>query len=190
MMGLTPVQAVTQSRSRRRLGELEFDVWIEESHEDSLMITEHPVEQGAAISDHAYLKPSTVSLRVGVANSLSETRCQEVYDTLRELQGKREPIDIVTGLRVYKNMLIETLATSTDATSENAKIITADCRAVIIVRTQVTSVPPRSRHANARRTGGVTDTGAKQPQEPKKSALAEGFGGGNRRPGGPAKGYE
>ena len=39
-------------------------------------------------------------------------------------------------------MLIETLSVLTDADSENALVVTADCREVIIVKTQTVSVPP------------------------------------------------
>ena len=36
-------------------------VWIEETHHDSVVITEHPVEQGAPISDHAFARPKKQS---------------------------------------------------------------------------------------------------------------------------------
>jgi hypothetical protein len=50
---------------RRSLGGLYPDVVVEESHDDALEITEHPVEQGASISDHAFKKPQTVTIRGG-----------------------------------------------------------------------------------------------------------------------------
>lgn len=180
-------------RPARQLGGITFDAWLEESHEDSLTITDHPVEQGASISDHAYLKPRTVTLRYGVSDvpppgeALTDgaRRSIAVYEKLLELQGSREPFNLVTGKRLYRNMLIETLSTVTDASSDNAMIVTIDCREVIIVNTAVTSLPPRTRHANPNKTGGTTDTGSKQAQDSsRKSALAAAFGSGDR-PGGP-----
>lgn len=44
---------------------------IEEVHDDELTITEHPIEQGAAISDHAYKQPSEVVISCGWSNSPS-----------------------------------------------------------------------------------------------------------------------
>lgn len=44
---------------------------IEELHRDSLEITEHPIEQGAAISDHAYKRPVEVIITCGWSNSPS-----------------------------------------------------------------------------------------------------------------------
>lgn len=178
-------------RPIRQLGDITFDAWLEESHEDALTITDHPVEQGASISDHAFLKPRTVSLRYGVSDAASDLasdgarRSIAVYERLLELQGSREPFDLVTGKRLYRNMLIETLSTVTDASSGNALIVTIDCREVIIVNTAVSTLPPRTRHAAPNQTGGTTDTGNKQPQDAaRKSALAAAFGSGDR-PGGP-----
>ncbi|WP_142850927.1 phage baseplate protein [Telmatospirillum sp. J64-1] len=172
-----PSQPVT-IRPTRSLGGITFDVVIEEHHEDSLTITEHPVEQGAAVSDHAWRQPALVVIRAGVSDSSGDgggRRSQSVYDALLALQASREPFDIVTGKRAYRNMLLESLSATTDAATENALVITAECREVIIVRTAVTSVPPRARHANPNRTGAITDTGQKQAQ-PRRSALSSVFG--------------
>lgn len=44
---------------------------IEEAHEDELEITDHPVEVGSVISDHAYLRPARVTIRCAWSNSPS-----------------------------------------------------------------------------------------------------------------------
>lgn len=44
---------------------------IEERHLDRLELTEHPIEQGAAITDHAYILPAEVVLRLGWSASPS-----------------------------------------------------------------------------------------------------------------------
>ncbi len=44
---------------------------IEEDHHDELEITEHPVEQGAAIADHAFKRPAEVTIKMGWSNSPS-----------------------------------------------------------------------------------------------------------------------
>lgn len=207
---LSKASSLIQVRPKRTLGGIVFDAVFEENHEDSLSITEHPVEQGAAISDHAYKKPVSVTIRAGASDSgggliggavrsiTGEKRSVSVYEQLRKLQDSREPFDIVTGKRAYKNMLIETLSVSTDATTENALIVTADCREVIIVRTVITSVPPRERHSNGSKTGAISEKGNKQPQAEasadsgRTSGLQEGLGssgGGYRRPGGAAPGH-
>lgn len=165
-------------RPRRSIGGLYPDVIVEESHEDSLQITEHPVEQGAAINDHAFKKPEVVTIRGGVSDSSAEggeKPGQEFYEKLLELQKKREPFDIVTGKRQHKNMLLESLSVVTGPDTENCLLFTAGCREVILVKTQVTSVPPRKNHASPGKTGATDDKGQKQAQ-PRQSILKGGLG--------------
>lgn len=157
-------------RPRRSIGGLYPDVIVEESHEDSLQITEHPVEQGAAVNDHAFKKPELVTIRGGVSNSSSkggEKPAVEFYEKLLELQRKREPFDIVTGKRLHKHMLLESLTVLTGQDTENCLMFTAQCREVIIVKTKVTAVPPRKNHANPGKTGATDDKGQQQPQKRK-----------------------
>jgi hypothetical protein len=170
----TPVMV----RPQRSLGGLYADVTIEEKHTDELEITEHPVEQGAAVHDHAYKKPEIVTIRAGVTDakqSGGERPSQEFYDKLLDLQAKREPFDIVTGKRKYTNMLIKSLSAYSDPDNENCLIFTAECQEVIIVTTQVTSVPPRAKQANPAKTGATEDKGQVQAQ--RTSMLQSGFGG-------------
>lgn len=49
-------------------------ITVEEIHRDDLEITEHPVEQGATISDHAYKRPAEVIIRCMWSNSPSASR--------------------------------------------------------------------------------------------------------------------
>ena len=164
-------------RPNRGLGELYPDVVIEENHEDSLTITEHPVEQGAAVNDHAYVKPRVVTIRGGVTNAKEEggNPAKDFYDKLLDLQAKREPFDIITGKREYKNMLLESLTEITSEATENCLMFVAQCREVNIVATQVTSVPPRAQHQSPGKTGATEDKGQKQAQ-PRKSMLKSGLG--------------
>lgn len=48
-------------------------VTIEEIHQDELEITDHPVESGALISDHAFKHPAEVTIRMGWSNSSSSS---------------------------------------------------------------------------------------------------------------------
>ena len=53
------------------LDDIHAQATVEEHHRDELEITEHPVEQGAAISDHAFKRPAEVTLVLGWSNSPS-----------------------------------------------------------------------------------------------------------------------
>lgn len=177
----------------RSIGGIIPDVTIEEHHTDVLTITDHPVETGAAITDHAFSNPAEVTMRVGWSNSNSLSNsivsgsifsgqindANELYRQLLDLQKSRQPFDLVTGKRTYKNMLIKQLGVTTDRDSENALIVTIVLRQVIIVQTSSTSTPDTGVQANPQDTGAVQNSGTKQPsQAQNQSALYTLFGGG------------
>jgi len=166
-------------RPQRSIGGMVMDVVVEETHTDDLEITEHPVEQGASVTDHAYLKPAALTIRAGVSDSggagTGDRRCVEYYQKLRELQGKREPFDVVTGKRSYTNMLIKSLTVVTDHENENVLSFTAELRELILVNVQSAAVP-RGRQKWGKKTGGVDQKGRVQPEPKKKSVLNNLFG--------------
>lgn len=161
------------------LGSFHLYVTIEERHHDELVITDHPVEQGAAISDHAYKKPSELTLTIGWTNSSLAAigtlnfggYSSAAYKQLLLLQKMREPFSISTGKRKYQNMLIQSLDTTTDARTENSFITTLHCREVIIVQTTTTQLQPAQNMASPQKTATITNAGTKQPQATTTSLL-------------------
>ncbi|MDT4802992.1 hypothetical protein FQZ97_357250 [compost metagenome] len=168
---------------KRSIGPITAMVTLEEVGTDTLQITEHPVELGANINDHAFMQPSEVMIRCGWSNSslsnllssigqavsaifggsaFGSDYVSGIYNQLLALQQSRIPFDVSTGKRTYQNMLMRSLALTTDPTSENALMCTVVCRQVIIVQTQATTLPPRDSQANPQATGEVTNMGTKQ----------------------------
>lgn len=168
-----------QLTPRSSLGTIEIQATLEEIHNSTVQITEHPVELGAEITDHAFRKPSEVVLRCAWSNSSPQALLgtvqrlfsgelsgadyvSDVYSQLRELQDKRKPFDIVTTTRRYQNMLITALQVTRDQKTGNALVCTATCREVIIVQTKATTLPPRQDQANPAETAEVEDRGTVQ----------------------------
>lgn len=165
------------------LGTFSLYVTIEERHHDELVITDHPVEQGAAISDHAYKKPSELTMTIGWSNSSLSSigtlqfgnYSRSTYQDLLALQKQRVPFDVSTGKRKYTNMLIQSLDTTTDAKTENSLIVTLHCREVIIVQTTTTQLQPAQNMASPQKTASISNTGTKQPQATTTSVLYRAF---------------
>lgn len=119
---------------------------VEEKHTDDLEITEHPVELGAAITDHAFKRPAEIIIQMAFSNTPSAITGQDkyadpfdvkkAYQSLLKLQQDRVLLHIETGKRSYDNMLIKGLVTTTDNKTENSMFITVSCRQIIIVNTQ------------------------------------------------------
>lgn len=170
----------------RRIGLIVPSVVISEKHNDTLEITEHPVEVGAAISDHTYRRPSEVVMQVGFAGGgslldfLDTTSFglsvglspKETYQELLDLQNSRVPFDVVTGKRIYSNMLIRALEVTTDRTSENVLSAVLTLREVIITSTTTTQVAVKEDMKLGANTSAVQNSGVKTPAAKNESLLS------------------
>lgn len=133
---------------------------IEEYSSDELEITQHPVQRGANITDHAYLKPATVSIRFSYAPGT--TPLSQLYTELRDLQASREPFTIVTGKRVYSNMLFKSISVTSDITKENILSVMGNFQEVILVDVVSTTVPVRAKQKMPEKTDSTQNTGDKK----------------------------
>lgn len=156
---------------RRSIGGIVAQVTIDEQASDDIQITEHPVEQGAPIADHAFKRPAVVTIRAGWSRQYAWDLSAEsgVYGLLLSWQASLLPFDIYTGKRHYTNMLIERLQVTTDNHTEFALMATIACRQVIIVSTSTTTVktqsPSDSAQTEPSKTSGETSTGEKPAAE-------------------------
>lgn len=101
-----------------------FDAFLKESHTGSVRITEHPVQSGANISDHAYNLPDRLTIEIFVSDVMdavisgqfndAETKSLSAYKVLRKLKEDRQPLSIRTRLHYYENMLIENMTSNDD----------------------------------------------------------------------------
>ncbi|ENZ8703445.1 phage baseplate protein [Klebsiella aerogenes] len=175
----------------RRIGLIVPSVVVSEKHSDTLEITEHPVETGAPVSDHAYKRPSEVVMEVGFAgggslldfidtSSLGLTLSlspKETYQQILDLQTSRIPFDVVTGKRLYSNMLIRSIEVTTDRTSENVLMAVLTLREVIITQTQQIAVADKADMKEGANTSAVINSGTKAAKPQNESLLSSGWQG-------------
>jgi hypothetical protein len=119
----------------RLVGPVPVDCVITESHNSELEITEIPIENGARITDHAFVLPKKITLDIATANATAS------YNALVAFQESRVPFTLVTGLYVYTNMLIKSLKADRDKTYSTILKCTADLQEVIIVSTAYAADP-------------------------------------------------
>ena len=143
----------------RAIGSITATVTLEEVGNDELEITEHPVQQGANIADHAYVKPSTLNLKIGFDSSTQPLN--EIYANLLALQDSREPFTVTTTKRVYNNMLFKTLSQNTDPTTQYILSVSAVFQQIIIVNISTASIPPTSNQKSPQITQDTTKAGQK-----------------------------
>ena len=110
---------------KTNIGGYFFDGYLNLSIASELQVTQHPVESGADVSDHAYLMPKEISMTVIMSDAhqslvpaqFSGTRSRKVeaYQQLERIQKDRIPVSVLTRLGLYKNMVIKSLvANDTD----------------------------------------------------------------------------
>jgi hypothetical protein len=152
---------------QRNIGGFIADVTIREEHEDELGITENPVGQGAAITDHSFKQPARLTVDIGYSNSSLQSEgdpnyVSDMYAQFLALQASRQPFDVITGKRVYTNMLIALLHTFTDEKTEDTLFLTVRMKEIILVNTQSVSVPPASQMNNPSSNGATQNLGTQQ----------------------------
>lgn len=145
-------------------------VTITENSVDAIEITQQPVQQGANIADHAFKKPTTLSVQILFGGSLFQS-LSTIYKNLLALQSSFQPFNCTTPKRTYYNMLFASLGVTTDKQSENILSINATFQQIITVPIGVTTVS-RSQLANPGSNGGTGVAGTKTLQ----SAAFTGWG--------------
>lgn len=115
------------------IGPVPITCFLKEQHRAELEITEIPIEFGAAITDHAYAQPKKVTLDIADGNAAAS------HAALVRHQESREPFTLVTGLSVYRNMLIKRIEATRESTSSRILRASVDLQEVIIVETAKTA---------------------------------------------------
>lgn len=171
--------------SARAIGSIIPDVTIEEVPRDELILSQHPVEGGSAITDHAFKRPAEVDMRCGWSNSTAgfEGYNRQVYDALLALQASRRPFSLSTGKRLYRNMLLRSLTAPTDPRGENILMVLASFQEVIIVSTKTTGTGTATTSAGSSQggqaspetTGSVTNLGSQPSVNVSDTAFAGAF---------------
>ena len=129
-----------------------IDALPEESHRISFSKTEFPIETGGSMTDNAGKRPDVVTLEGWVSNLLvrdstkvllpDEGRGVEAWGRIRDLAELREPLQVVTRLQTYDNMLITSIAARKNKDTGQALIFTITLEETLIAETQLTLIPP------------------------------------------------
>jgi hypothetical protein len=147
---------------KRSIDSFTAQMTIEEVSTDDLEITDHPVQEGAAISDHCFVKPPELTIQASFEPDFS-TDLNEIYANLLALQASRQPFSVTTGKRSYSNMLMQSLTVDTDRSTENVLSVRVRLREIRLVQLEVTttSVAPKSQQKTPTSTGAIDKAGQK-----------------------------
>ena len=113
-----------------------FDAVIRIEHQQQIQKTQHPVQNGANIADHAFIQPARVELEIGMSDAMdafypgqwtgSTSKSVNAFAKLLSLAKARQPLTVNTRLNQYTNMLLVLVA----ATDSNETCFGLRARAV------------------------------------------------------------
>ena len=135
------------------LGGYVFDAYLRVSHNRRLTITQHPVETGASITDHAYEEPVIFDIDIGMTdttlgkipnqffdnnglnllytNKSIKSRSVKAYDVLLGMQKSRQPYELICRYGSFK-VVIEDINPIDDYTTKYALRATVRLRQILI----------------------------------------------------------
>ena len=162
-------------------GRILFDAVLHVDHSLNVVTTDHPVQTGANISDHAYKENDEVTLEIGMSDAAvssgGSNRSVNAYQTLRSIAANRELVTLVTRLNTYPNMLIVSLSAPDDYTTMFGLRATVSFKQIKIVSVSTVQVQqtvsadkPTAPAASSGGGGGSQSAPAKKtPSSPKPS---------------------
>ena len=147
-------------RSEKSLGGIHLDAVISESHTNEVRVTKNPVELGADITDHAIIEPKKLTIisqvsdtplgtaalgqivdlttgLFGTSTTKNITRSNAAYNAMVQLMEEREPIEVQTKLKLYKDMLITNISTTQDKDSSRIVLLNITLEEVLIVDSRI-----------------------------------------------------
>jgi len=130
----------------RLIGPIPVSVIMREIHTSTIGVTEIPIETGAKVTDHSFVEPKKLTLEFADAYAAA------TWNALMRFQETRIPFTIVSGLAVYKNMVIKELGADRDEQFSTVLRGVAALQEVIIVSTARTAESKGS--SNAKGGGG------------------------------------
>lgn len=135
-----------------QLRDMWFDATLSEAETIAVEWSEHPIESGATVADHAVVRPPELSLEGFITrtplsmsaelDNIDPNYLDAALDTLRGMAADREPVLIVTGLRAYENYRITSLSISRSPEDGQAVRVSLSLRPVQIVEAGTVLLPP------------------------------------------------
>ena len=121
-----------------RLGDVDFNVITTEQFQRKNKITDHPVEDNASVSDNVIARPDVIKVQGIIVN----TGANDKEDQLQQYAAEHT-ILTYNGLRVYENVVIETLITKRSNKIFNGFDVTIQLKVIRTATSRVVEIDTR-----------------------------------------------
>lgn len=130
-----------------------FDLVEKEQHDLEAEVTEHPVEDGSAISDNVIVKPAELTFTNAVvsdtpvgaiasdASRSGQLRfSRDAYARLEATLKARKTVVVVSNLKKYDSMILDKLSTPVESKDAGGLVFTVHFKQVVIVKNRRVTV--------------------------------------------------
>lgn len=164
----TPVVRPTAAKSvpiylRSSIGGYFFDVVFRENYLFTNEITQHPVQSGAAISDHVYHQPMSITFDVGVSDCLGSvvkgqfdklgSRSATAFAIFQKLWLSGVPLKVNTSINgvllSFSDTVIKTINVTRDKTTHTVLRMTITLQQVIKATATTVGIQSQNQVANS-----------------------------------------
>lgn len=123
--------------ARTTISSVLLDAVISEDHSYNSRVTNYPIESGLIISDHIISEPDTLQITGIVSDTPLSifapfNNSVNAFDQLVEIQKRKERITVVTGIKVYTDMVITSLQIPRGIESGQSLTFVIDMQKVIL----------------------------------------------------------
>jgi len=111
-------------QSQAQIEAITFDLVRDEDHEYTSNVTDYPQEDGFEVQDNVWLEPfklringiisDTQLIPFGSEFGVLQSRVGEIYDRLVALWESRETFQVMTGLKIYQDMIFSSFNVKRD----------------------------------------------------------------------------
>lgn len=154
-----------------------FDAVIRTEHQQRIEKTQHPIQTGANISDHAFIMPARVVLEIGMSDAMDSyiagqwtgdsSKSVNTYQTLKSIAAAKQPLTVTTRLNVYTNMLL------TDISAPDSVETKFALKASIVFEELLTGTVTSQQVSARKDLTGATNLGTKLPLPVPSSILQQ-----------------
>ena len=157
-----------------------LDASLSEEHSSDYEITEHPVEQGVAVTDHKRQTPRRLRITGIVSNTPltllnfngDDKRDVNTWELLKQIQASNALIAVYTTLEQHEDLQIESISVPRDAARGNSLEVTIVLKQVNIIES-ATVEARKSASKGKRPPKKKLDKQNTTPKQPTSSILSK-----------------
>jgi hypothetical protein len=150
-------------------GELVLDAAPSQRHQHDVDVTEHPVELGAAVTDHVRPKPRVLQVEGVFVDATT-------WATLNRLAEGATLLTVTTVLETYENMVLSSLSAPRDASTGDVLRFSATFRRIVFAESQrVTIRIPKAKTARGKQPSSAASAEAAAAASEKRQSYLSVF---------------